>query len=109
MSINKRGDTLVMILISVGVILTATIVLLLWMSGKATGAAVEDETKAKQLALFIDAAKPGTTIFADYDAKIEGNEVVIMKDLLRIKRYSFFNKAEISAAKVQGGTEIAIK
>ena len=106
---NKRGDTLVMILISIAIILTATIMLLLWMSGEATGKAVEDQTKAKQLALMIDAAEPGTSIFVDYEVKIEGNEAIIVKNLLNAERYSFFNKAEISAAKVQGGTEITVK
>lgn len=93
-----------MIIVSIAIILIITVSVMIFMSDKASGKALESEIKAKQAALLIGAARPGTTIFVDYDIQIEGNEVIFEN-----AKYYFFNKAEIVYSKVDGGTEIIIK
>ena len=101
---GKRGDeTMAMIIVSIAIILIITASVMIFMSDKASGKAIQSEIKAKQAALLIDAAKPGTTIFVDYSVQIEGNEV-IFEDA----RYSFFNNADVTYRNVNGGTEITI-
>jgi len=102
---NKRGgETMAMIIVSIAITLIITASVMMFMYNKASGKAMDSETKAKQAALLIDAAKPGTTIFVDYDIQIEGNEVVFEN-----AKYSFFNNAAVTYSKVNGGTEIVIK
>jgi len=107
---GKRGvEGTLMIVVSVVIVLAITVFALSWMSNKASGAAVENEMKAKQVALLIDSAEPGTTIFVDSEITIEGNEVVIIENYLRVARYSFFSNRNVEYKKVQGGTEIYVK
>ena len=102
---NKRGDeTIAMIIVSIAIILIITASVMIFMSDKASGKAIQSEIKAKQAVLLIDAAKPGTTIFVDYDLQIEGNEVIFEN-----ARYSFFNNADVTYRKIEGGTEVSIK
>jgi len=107
---GKRGvESTLMIVISVVIVLAIAIPALFWMSSKASGAAVENEMKAKQAALLIDSAEPGTTIFVDSEIAIEGNEAVVVENNVKVARYSFFNNLNVEYKKVQGGTEIYIK
>ena len=106
---DKRGvEGTLMIVVSVAIVLAILAVTLLWMSNKASGLAVENEMRAKQAALLIDSAEPGTTIFIDSEIIIEGNEVVIIENNLKVARYSFFSNRNVGYKKVQGGTEINI-
>jgi len=108
---NKRGyaETTEMIIVSVLLIIAITASILLWMSDKASGKALESEVMAKQAALLIDSAEPGTTIFVNYDVVIEGNKAVITENGQKKAEYSFFNKAAVEYKKVNGGTEITVK
>jgi flagellar basal body-associated protein FliL len=107
---DRRGiESTLMIVVSVIIVLAITAPALVWMSSKASGAAVENEMKAKQVALLIDSAEPGTTIFVDSEIIIEGNEAVVVENYLKVARYSFFSNRNVEYKKVQGGTEIYIK
>jgi len=106
---NKRGttETIAMIVISLVLILIIAATVLAWVANKANGSAVEGEVRAKQIALLIDEAKHGTTIFVREDVSIEGNEVVVLYENLKA-RYSFFSSNKISLNKLNGGSEIII-
>jgi len=105
---KKGSETMAMIITAIAIILIITASTLVFMRSGATGKAIEYEAKAKQIAMLIDSAKPGTAIFVDSEIAIEENEVVVIANNVKEARYSFFNKADISFRKTEGGTEITL-
>jgi hypothetical protein len=106
---NKRGDERLLweiILIVIFLFVGGTV--FAWESDQATGKSIKTEVVAKQVALLIDSAEPGTVIFID--SEIEINDNIVMAKFENSKsEYSFFSKNKVSAKKVNGGTEIKIE
>ncbi|MBU0907278.1 MAG: hypothetical protein KKD18_06170 [Nanoarchaeota archaeon] len=66
MLLNKKGERLITgTVIFVILNLTVIIVLIVAVSRSGSGASLSEEAYAKQIALLIDAAKPGTTLNID--------------------------------------------
>ncbi len=103
---NKRGDTTPDLLLTVGYILIVLVAVgsLVYWIGSADNL-VEDQTVAKQAALVLDLAKPGTTIFMDKNVSVEGNIVRV-----GASSYSLFTKNKIVAEQLEfGGTKVTIE
>lgn len=69
---NKRGDTFVLettffIILNV----TFFVVMLVFVNRAASGTVIYEQTYAKQIALLLDNAKPGTTVFLNIDKGVE--------------------------------------
>jgi len=106
---NKRGDErLLWEIMIITIILFAGGAIFAWESGQATGKSIKTEVVAKQTALLIDSANPGTVIFIDSEIEINGN-IVTAKFENQKSDYSFFSKNKVTGKKVEGGTEILVE
>ena len=105
---NRKGaEDLLWNILLILLFLAAAGILFSWMNGQATGKSVRAETAAKQAALLIDLAKPGTTIFVNANLTVEGNKVLAVFEG-QDAEYSFVNNAKISYQQKEGGTEILV-
>jgi hypothetical protein len=106
---DKRGTLwdLLWNIILLLIFISFAVMLSVWMNNSAKGEAIKGEVIAKQTALLIDSAKPGTTIFVNADIQISGNEVIVIYENAKYS-YTFFNPAKISVSKSEGGTELKI-
>ena len=103
---NKKANLLHEDVVFIILNLVFFAIMILFLAGKN----IDAQNTAKQIALFIDSAKPGTTISMDVENliklandkgvndidifKIEGNQVIVKLKKESQEKYSFFNKAE---------------
>mgnify|MGYP000738481417 CR=1 FL=1 len=105
---NKRGaEILLWNIIVIVLFITAFASIGVWISNNIRGDAIKPDLIAKQTALLIDLADPGTTIFVNADIVIEGQKITAVYNDLK-SEYSFFSNSTVTARKVEGGTEIKI-
>jgi len=101
---DRRGDEELLKTVGyVAVILVAAGILIYWVSSSASGKIVRDEAAAKQAALLIDAARPGSAMFINQNLTIQGSKVKAGS-----AEYEFFAKGPVMYKSVQGGTEITV-
>ena len=105
---NRKGvEDLLWNIILVLILLFVAGSVLMWMSGNASGKAIKAEVIAKQAALLVDSAKPGTTIFIKANVSVEGNKVIAFSENNKAE-YDFFIKNKVYSKTAEGGTEISI-
>ena len=100
----KKGQTeLMMVIGNVVIILIAFGILLNWINDKSSGKAFSDDFIAKQIALVIDSARPGSSIYINEKFKINGNKVIFGSS-----NYETFVKEKISYSNTEKGTLIEV-
>jgi hypothetical protein len=109
---GKRGELLVQNIIFIILNLMFLSILVLFLIKQSSGAVFLEDSYSKQIALMVDAAKPGTKIYFNMDKAMKvakGNGIdfkdVVSKDgnFVRVqlsdksgKEYSFFNDVEVN-------------
>lgn len=110
-TINKRGTILVENVIFIVLNLVFLSILFLFLFSKMESVAVLEERYSKQIALIIDAAKPGMMIFLDMKDAIEKTEKEEIDEIVKINdntvtvklrqrggySYSFFNDVVVTS------------
>ena len=106
---KKGAEATVMIIISLILIVFISVSCMIWIANKGSGASLKDDVKAKEAALLIDSAKPGTTIFISYPVSIDLNKrIVFYEGAIKQSNYSYFRTSKISYRLLDIGTEIIV-
>ena len=109
---NKRGAELLMNVINILIVLAAVAMLSYWIIGVSTGRLAYSEVAAKQTAMLVDTALPGTSLLLkdvpDLSVRIMGNKVFGEYEKTAFA-YGFFSKNKISTEKIEGGVRIKIE
>ena len=96
---KKRGQTeLLSVIDYLLIILIVFGALFFWIDSKSSGKAFNDDFYAKQIAMVLDSAKPGSTVFIEKDFNIENGNVIFGSS-----RYELFTKSKIILNKNEKG------
>jgi len=101
---NKKGaEDLLVITAYIVIIVVAVAAMFYWIDSHGKEDFVQDTVLAKQIAMLIDSADPGTTMFIEKEFKIESGKVIVGE-----AKYDFFTKHPVSYISVDGGTEVSL-
>jgi len=107
---GKRGDEqLLSVLIQLIAVVILLILFVYFINSNAAGRLLNDQLTAKQTALLIDNAKPGTTftLVSKSDISVDtDNKIVISKISAIPYRYEFYSPYTINLEKKEGGVYI---
>ena len=122
---QRKGEILLENIIFIVITLVFLSILILFIYKQSSGVSHLEQSYAKQIALFIDSAKPGTSVFLDmheiskekWFSENFGDSVFINKNIVNVKfsekggySYSFFNNVKpIIEVYPNGGVSILIE
>jgi len=105
---GKRGQQeLLSVIIQLLIVATLMIILVYFINSTVSGKLVKDQMSAKQLALIIDSAKPGTSISitSETNLSIDGNKARAQSDKLAYE-YDFYTNYTANLEQKEGGVYI---
>ena len=106
---NKKGVEDLYLNISLALLILAAMAsLFMWINSAVAGDFIKAQVGAKQTALIIDFARPGTTILANESLSIKKNVIHVEYGSIAWE-YSFFNPIGISISEREGEKEILLK
>ena len=106
---NQRGATdLLWTIILVLLVMTAASFLIFWINSNTTGRLIKSEVDAKQTALLIDSAEPGTLIIVSKPISLSGNKINAQNGEI-IAEYTFFSPNRISITEAGEQKDISIQ
>lgn len=101
---NKKGaEDILMTLGYILIIIGAIFAINAWIDSASKGDLVKDQVVAKQTALLIDAASPGSVIFVNKDVTLLGGKAIVGKS-----GYTYFTRHTVNTEETEGGTNIVI-